>query len=145
VEGVWSEALPGSFGAGEAGKIVGDNINATVSSRATQTSVDDLPTNAELTTALGTADDAVLAAIADLPTAVENADALLDRDMSAGDDNGSTTVRTPRQALRFSRNKWSIAGGTLTVTKEDDSTTSWTASVTTAAGDPVTGTDPAGP
>jgi hypothetical protein len=31
---------------------------------ATQTSVDDLPTNAELATALGTADDAVLAAIA---------------------------------------------------------------------------------
>lgn len=33
---------------------------------ATQTSVDDLPTNAELATALGTADDAVLAAIAAL-------------------------------------------------------------------------------
>jgi hypothetical protein len=32
--------------------------------RASQTSVDDLPTNAELATALGTADDAVLAAIA---------------------------------------------------------------------------------
>lgn len=41
-------------------------IDATISSRATQTSVDDLPTNAELTTALGTADDAVLAAIAAL-------------------------------------------------------------------------------
>jgi hypothetical protein len=38
---------------------------------ATQTSVDDLPTNAELTTALGTADDATLTAIAALtiPTA----------------------------------------------------------------------------
>jgi hypothetical protein len=31
---VWGEALPGAFGAGEAGQIVGDNLNATISSRA---------------------------------------------------------------------------------------------------------------
>jgi len=36
----WATALPGAYGAGTAGKIVGDNINATISSRATQTSVD---------------------------------------------------------------------------------------------------------
>lgn len=60
----WLTALPGAYGAGTAGKIVGDNLNATVSSRATQTSVDDMPTNAELATALGTADDAVLAQVA---------------------------------------------------------------------------------
>ncbi len=36
----WSTALPGAYGAGTAGKIVGDNLNATVSSRASQTSVD---------------------------------------------------------------------------------------------------------
>lgn len=36
----WSTALPGAYGAGTAGKIIGDNINATVGSRATQTSVD---------------------------------------------------------------------------------------------------------
>jgi hypothetical protein len=60
----WGTTLPGAYGAGTAGKIIGDNINATVSSRATQTSVDDLPTNAELATALGTADDAVLAQVA---------------------------------------------------------------------------------
>ena len=147
-------------------------IDAAISTRATQTSVDDLPTNAELSTALGTADDAVLTAIGDLPTnaelatalssaddavlsaiaaldiptAVENADALLDRDMSMGADSGSTTIRTPRQALRFLRNKWSIAGSTLTVTKENDSTASWTAAVTgTSGADPITASDPAGP
>ena len=38
----------------------------TVDSLATQASVDDLPTNAELSTALGTADDAVLAALVTL-------------------------------------------------------------------------------
>lgn len=36
----WSTALPGAYGAGTAGKIVGDNINATISSRASQASVD---------------------------------------------------------------------------------------------------------
>lgn len=71
------------------------------------------------------------------------ADALLDRDMATGADSGSTTVRTVRQALRFLRNKWSIAAGTLTVTKENDSTASWTAAVTTTAGDPVSTVDPA--
>jgi hypothetical protein len=62
----WSTPIPGAYGAGTAGKILGDNINATIGSRASQTSVDDLPTNAELSTALGTADDAVLAAVAAL-------------------------------------------------------------------------------
>ena len=41
-----------------------DAVAEIQSGLATQTSVDDLPTNAELATALGTADDAVLAAIA---------------------------------------------------------------------------------
>lgn len=85
------------------------------------------------------------AAVGDIPTAIQNADALLNRDMSTGTDSGSTTVRTVRQALRFLRNKWSISGGTLTVLKEDDSTSSWTASVSTTAGDPVSSIDPAGP
>lgn len=131
----WSTALPGAYGAGTAGKIIGDNINATISSRATQTSVDavddfldteiaailadtnelqtdwanggrldnildarasqtsvdDLPTNAELATALGTADDAVLAAIAalnnlsqaNIRTAIGLASANLDTQLDA--------------------------------------------------------------
>jgi hypothetical protein len=36
----WSTALPGAYGSGTAGKILGDNLNATVSSRASQTSLD---------------------------------------------------------------------------------------------------------
>lgn len=71
------------------------------------------------------------------------ADALLDRDMSTGTDSGSPTVRTPRQAMRFMRNKWSISAGTLTVTKEDDSTASWTAAITTNGTTPVDSVDPA--
>ncbi len=107
----WATALPGAYGAGTAGQIVGDYLDAAVS---------------------------------DVPTAVENADALLNRDMATGTDSGSPTVRTVRQALRFLRNKWSLSGTTLTVTKEDDTTASWTAGVSTSAGaDPVVGSDPA--
>lgn len=84
---------------GAVGSVTGltaSNLDAAISSRASQTSVDDLPTNAELATALGTADDAVLAAIAALsiPTANANADALLDR--AAGVETGMTV----RQAMR---------------------------------------------
>ncbi len=74
----------------------------------------------------------------------EIADAILDRNMATGTDSGAdnTTTRTVRQALRMLRNKASVAAGTLTVTKEDDSTASWTAAITTAAGNPVSVVDP---
>lgn len=74
-----------------------------------------------------------------LPTAVQNADALLDRNVSGG----SSTGRTVKQVFHFIRNKWVVAAGTLTVYDTDDTTTSWTAAVTgTAGADPVTGVDP---
>ncbi len=53
-------------------------------------------------------------------------------------------ARSPLNALRFLRNKWSITAGTLTVTKEDDTTSAWTSALTVTAGaDPITGFDPA--
>lgn len=84
---------------------------------------------------------AIKTAVDALPTATENADALLNRDMSAVSD---TNARSPLNALRFLRNKWSVAGTTLTVTEEDDTTAAWTATVTADSGaDPITGSDPA--
>ena len=75
----------------------------------------------------------------DLLTA--QADAVLNRDMSTGTDSGGRTVRN---ALRILRNKVSIAAGVMTVTKEDDTTSAWTASITTDAGaEPITAVDPA--
>ena len=75
------------------------------------------------------------------PTATENADALLNRDMSAVSD---TNARSPLNALRFIRNKWSTSGTTLTVCKENDVDAAWTATVSTnAAADPIVGNDPA--
>lgn len=90
--------------------------------------------------------DVVTAASLATDAVNEIADGLLNRDMSTGTDSGSSSVRTVRQALRFLRNKWSISGTTLTVTKEDDVTTSHSATVASTAGaDPVTSVDPAGP
>jgi hypothetical protein len=68
------------------------------------------------------------------------ADALLKRDFSAVTGEAA---RSMLNALRFLRNKWSVSGVTLTVTKEDDSTAAWTSTITKdAASDPVTGSDP---
>ena len=55
---------------GDAYALIGA-AGAGLTALASQTSVNDLPTNTELATALGTADDAVLAAIADVPTVAE--------------------------------------------------------------------------
>jgi hypothetical protein len=71
------------------------------------------------------------------------ADALLARDIGSGSGAGTSEERTVRSALRFLRNKWSIATGTLTVRKEDDSTAAWTSTLTgTAGADPITTSDP---
>ncbi len=52
--------------------------------------------------------------------------------------------RSVLNALRFLRNKWSITGTTLTVTKENDTTAAWTSELSTdAAAAPVVGSDPA--
>lgn len=84
---------------------------------------------------IGSAD--VTAAV---PTVTENADALLNRDFSEVSD---TNDRTLLNAARFLRNKFSSAAGVLTVTKEDDATTAWTADLTSDANaDPITGIDP---
>ena len=79
------------------------------------------------------------AAVGDIPTAIANADALLDRDMATGTDSGGRTVRN---ALRFLRNKATESAGTLTVTKENDTDVAWTAAVTRTAGNPISGIDP---
>jgi hypothetical protein len=71
---------------------------------------------------------------------VEFADALLNRNMATGTDSGGRTVRS---ALRKLRNKVSISGTTLTVTKEDDSTSDHTETLTTSASaEAITASDP---
>jgi hypothetical protein len=114
----WGTALPGAYGAGTAGKIVGDNLNATISSRAA--------TGAAMTLTAGER------------TSV--ADALLNRDMSAVT---VTNSRSPINSLRFLRNKWTALFGTLTVYAEDDTTVAFSATLaTSSSADPVIGSDP---
>jgi len=139
VQAIWDALTSALTTVGSIGKRLSDNIDAAISSRGTGAALD----AAGVRSAVGLASANLDTQIDAIPTGIENADALLNRDMSVGSDSGSPTVRTVRQALRFLRNKWSISTGTLTVTKEDDTTASWTASVTTAASNPVDSVDPA--
>lgn len=80
------------------------------------------------------------AAVSDIPTATENADALLKRDLSTVTGEAA---RSFLNALRLLRNKVVIAAGTMTVYKEDDSTSAWTAAIgTDASADPIVSVDP---
>jgi hypothetical protein len=75
-----------------------------------------------------------------IPTTTENADALLKRDLTAVTGEAA---RSPLNALRFLRNKWTVAAGVLTVFKEDDTATAWTGAVTgDAAANPIVSSDP---
>lgn len=71
--------------------------------------------------------------------AQEIADEVLNRDIAGGASGGTRNVRS---ALRLLRNRRAIAAGTLTVYQEDDTTSAWTAAVTTAAGNPVSDINP---
>lgn len=69
----------------------------------------------------------------------EIADAILKRDMSA---ITGEAARSPLNAIRKLMNKWSISGSTLTITKEDDTTTAYTQAITTdASANPITALD----
>jgi hypothetical protein len=71
------------------------------------------------------------------------ADAALLRDWTSVSEDSPAVARNLLNALRFLRNKWSLSGSTLTVTKEDDSTAAWTSTVTTTeAAEPITSSDP---
>ena len=75
-----------------------------------------------------------------VPTATENADALLKRDWTAVTGEAA---RSALNAMRFLRNKWAVASGVLTVYKEDGTTAAWQGNVGSSAGaDPITGNTP---
>ncbi len=123
---VWDDAMAEHLLAGTTGNIL--NAGSTLDAAGVRTAVGLASAN------LDTQLDA-------LPTATENADALLKRDWTAVTGEAARSVLN---ALRHIRNKWSISGTTLTVTKEDDTTAAWTSSLTTtSSANSVTGSDPA--
>lgn len=99
---------------------------------ATQVSVDDLPTNAELATALAAADDAVLAAIAALNN-LSAGQILTTALTEAYAADGAAPTLTQAIMLILQRlTEFSIAGTTITVKKLDGSTTAATLTINDA-------------
>jgi hypothetical protein len=129
VQAIWDALTAALVTAGSIGKLLVDNINATIGSRLA-TAGYTAPDNASITAIKGVTDTLSLNGIAD---------AILKRDFAAV---AGAAARSLLNAARFLRNKRSVAGGTLTVTAEDDVTPAWTAVVVTAAGDPVSSVDP---
>ncbi len=87
--------------------------------------------------------DVPVSTLDNLAAAVKNAlaDALLQRDWTAVTGEAA---RSLLNACRFLRNKWTVTGTTLHVTKEDDATDAWQAALTTdGAALPVVASDPA--
>mgnify|MGYP001609533043 FL=1 len=82
--------------------------------------------------------DAIGASELAADAANEIADALLARNVAGG----SSTGRIVSEALYVLRNRTAIAAGTLTVYGTNDTTAAFTATVTTAAGNPITEIDP---
>lgn len=128
----WATAIPGAYGSGTAGKIVGDNINATISSRATQTSVDTVAgyIDTEVAAIKAKTDliPAAPAAVSDIPTAAEVADAVWDEATSGHTSSGSTGKALNDTDLRGSR---TVIRGTV---GGSPTTTSLTPSAITPAG-----------
>jgi hypothetical protein len=155
----WSTALPGAYGAGTAGKIVGDNVNATISSRASQTTLDTLDdfVDTEVSAIKAKTDqltytnankvDSSIQAVGDIVAAVANkiADHVLRRtyaNVRASSDGDAVSFRSLLGAAAKLVNKWTISGATLTVYHEDDVTSAGTQAVTgTAGADPITTLD----
>ncbi len=99
---------------------------------------------ADAITAAKIAADAIGASELAADAVTEIADGILARDIGSGSGAGTLNERTVRAALRFLRNKWDVAAGTLTVTKEDDTTSAWTSAISSnASADPIIGSDPA--
>lgn len=102
---------------------------------ATELGTYDSPTKAELDAAVTTITTAI-------PTPAENADGLLGRNIAGGSNSG----RIVTEALQFLRNRWTrdINSGSMTVYEEDDTTVSWTSTITVSASSkPIIESNPA--
>jgi len=136
----WATALPGAYGAGTAGKIVGDNVNATISSRATQTSVDAIDdfVDTEVAAIKAKTDNlpAAPAAVGDIPTTSSITTAVLTTAMteSYAADGVAPTLAQSLFMLLGKNYEFAIAGDTLTVKKLDGSTSAMTFTLAPAGG-----------
>jgi hypothetical protein len=155
IQAIWDALTSALTTVGSIGKLLVDNINATITSRLASADI----TLAAGKVTVGTNDDKTgyaigaggIAATAFAAGAIdaaalaqdaeqEIADEILDRDIAGG---GSGNTRNVRNALRGMRNKVQTVAGALTVFEEDDATPAWTGTVTRdATADPITVIDP---
>lgn len=163
VQAIWDALTAALTTVGSIGKLLVDNINATIGSRATQASVDAIDTalpsdpadqsvlEGLLATLQASADaaarpgaamtlevDAVTNATVHDEVPLDFADKLLGRNINGG----SSVGRLVKDALKRLRNRVYVAAGVMHITEDDDAADAWTANVTTAAGDPITDVDP---
>ncbi len=140
----WATAVPGAYSAGQAGYVLGTNLNATVSSRSTYA-------GGAVASVTGNVGGNVVGSVASVTAGVtltsgeriSVADAVLTRDFGSVSPQPALNERNALQALRFLRNAWSVAVATLTVFAEDDTTAAWTSNLTLNSGaNPITGSDP---
>lgn len=155
IQAIWDALTAALTTAGSIGKLLVDNVDATISSRLPTANITlssgkvTVGTNDDKTGyaigaggisaasfAAGAIDNAALAQSA----GQEIADEILNRNIAGG---GSGNTRNVRNALRALRNKVSTSGGTLTVYQEDDTTEAWTAALTRSTVDPITEVAPA--
>ena len=164
IQSIWDDLTANNTVVGSVGRLIVDNLNATVSSRSTLAATDVWaatvrtitgngdktgyslatapPTAAAIADAVwdealsghltvGTTGEALnSSATGAAPTAIQVADAVLNRKLdSTGNGTDTLDERTVRSALRAMRNKVSVATGTMTVYKEDDTTTAWSGTV----------------
>jgi hypothetical protein len=142
----WSTPLPGAYGAGTAGKIIGDNINAPLNT--IDTVVDSIKAKTDSLTFTDAGKvDATLQAAADVKAAVANkvADHAMRRNLGtvlASSDGDAKTFRSLAGAAAKLVNRVGFSGSNLLTYETDDSTVLGTQAATRDANsEPVTGLD----
>lgn len=165
VQAIWDALLTALTTVGSVGKLLADNLNATISSRSSHTAADVWAVGARTLTSFGTLVTDVWAAATRTLTAFgfsvtvgtnsdktgyttttadkeATADALLGRSIASGVNASGAENRSVGNALRILRNNREVVANVLTVMQEDDVTPAWTAAVTQTAGNPISKIDP---
>ena len=102
-----------------------------------------VPMGADDVSAAAVTDTTIMSTLAGAGGATAR-EAIADSFLARAIAGGSNAGRIVRDVFRVLRNKVTIAAGTMTVKAEDDTTTAWTAAVTTTVGaNPITEIDPA--
>jgi hypothetical protein len=134
---VWDSATADQMTAGSFGLALGTTVPGYIDTEiaAIKAKTDNLPSDPADASVIAGRFDTLDTSIADVPTATENADALLKRDWTSVTGEASRSVLN---ALRAIRNKFSTSAtpGTATFYKEDDTTVAFTKTLTTDADAP---------